>query len=194
MDEAHVHHLVGFIENEDFRVLDGEAALIDEVEQAPRRRNDDVDAARQRLDLAIDRHAAEHGFDAQLQEAAIVAKALRDLRGQFAGRRQHQHAAAAHWRGLGMTRKIVEAGQREGRGLAGAGLRDAAQVAAFQQNRDRLLLDRRRIGVFLGGERLQDRLGQAQIGEFHDSLTCRPAPAVRDCHREGARRVTKRPA
>src|SRR3546814_16595997 len=78
-----------------------------------------------------------------LGEAAIVAAALRDLRGEFAGRRKDEHAATARRGPLGVVQQIVERRQRKGRGLAGAGLRDAAQVAALEQDGNRLLLDRR---------------------------------------------------
>ena len=167
MNETHVHHLVGFVEDEDFRVLDGEGALVDQIEQAAGRCDDDVDATGQHADLLVDRHAAEYGLDAQLEEAAIVAEALRDLRGQFAGRRQHQHTAALERRDLGVAGEIVEAGQRERRRLARAGLRDAAQILAFQQRRNGFLLDRRRGDVIFGGERLHDRLSQTKFVELH---------------------------
>src|SRR3546814_18888977 len=81
-----------------------------------------------------------------LGEAAIVAAALRDLRGEFAGRRKDEHAATARRGPLGVVQQIVERRQRKGRGLAGAGLRDAAQVAALEQDGNSLLLDRGQIG------------------------------------------------
>src|SRR3546814_8237758 len=88
MDEAHVHHLVGFVEDEDLDVAQAQRALVDQVEQAAGRGDENVDALRQVANLAIDRHTAEDGRDAELGEAAIVAAALRDLRGEFAGRRK----------------------------------------------------------------------------------------------------------
>ncbi len=174
VDEAHVHHLVGLVEDEDFRVLDGEGALVDQVKQTAGGGDDDVDAGRQGTDLLVDRHAAEHGFHRQAQETAIIAEALGDLGSQLAGRRQHQHATALDRRRLGIAREIVEAGQREGCGFAGAGLGDAAQVAAFQQDRNGLLLDRRRLGIFLGGQRPDDWLGKTKFIEMHEKLTSRP--------------------
>ena len=50
-------------------------------------------------------------------------------------------------------------------GLAGAGLRRAQHVAAHQHDRDRLLLDRRRMAVAHLGDGAQHRLGQAEIGK-----------------------------
>src|SRR5262245_23942010 len=53
----------------------------------------------------------------------------------------------------------------EGRGLAGAGLRQAHDVAVSEDMRDRGDLDRRRRGVFLGGQRLQYGRAKAEIGK-----------------------------
>ena len=61
---------------------------------------------------------------------------------------------------------MVERGQPEGGGLAGAGLRDAEEVAAFHQLRNGLRLDRRGLGITLSGKRLLDRRGEAEVGEL----------------------------
>ena len=37
------------------------------------------------------------------------------------------------------------------------------QIAAFEQDRDRLRLDRRRLGIALGFERTDERLGKAEV-------------------------------
>ena len=66
MDEAEVEHLVGLVEDEDLDVAEVERALVDQVEQAAGRGDEDVDAARQAADLAADRHAAEHRHDAKV--------------------------------------------------------------------------------------------------------------------------------
>ena len=86
---------------------------------------------------------------------------------------------------LEVVGEIIERGQREGGRLAGAGLRDAAQVAAFQQRRDRLHLDRRRHVIALGGKRALERLGEAEVGEFgHERLSqiCAGAAPARGRH------------
>ena len=61
--------------------------------------------------------------------------------------------------------QALDRGQHEGRGLAGAGLRDAEQVAAFEQHRDAVALDRGRFLIALGCERTNERLGEAEMGE-----------------------------
>src|SRR3546814_6625078 len=60
----------------------------------------------------------------------------------------------------------MERRQRKGRGLASARLRNAAQIASFEQRRNRLQLNRRRGGIILGGERLQNGLGETKDSEL----------------------------
>ena len=63
VDEAEVEHLVGLVEDEDLDRREVDAALLDQVEQAARRGDEDVDAARHVLPVLVDRGAAEHGGD-----------------------------------------------------------------------------------------------------------------------------------
>ncbi len=84
--------------------------------------------------------------------AAIGLEAFADLGGQFAGRGEHQHTRLPGARRL---RKLLKTGQDrrgEGAGLAGAGLGDAQQVAAFQQRRNRLSLNGGGNRITLGRE------------------------------------------
>ncbi len=137
--------------------------MIDQIEQAAGRGDENIDALTHLPDLPIDRHTAEHHRDGKPQELAVIDKALRDLACELAGRRKDQHAARA---GLALTivlRETVQRRQREGSGLAGAGLGDTAKIAAIEQCRDRLSLDRRRHVIALGGQCLEDRLGKAKL-------------------------------
>jgi hypothetical protein len=156
VDEAKVHHLVGFVEDEDLDILQAQRALFDQVEQAARRGDKDVGAGLQLLLLREDRHPAEDALDGQAQIFAIVAELFRNLRGEFARRRQHQHPAAIRHARFDVGGEMVERGQRERRRLAGSGLRDTAQIAPFEQRRDRLRLDRGRAIISRLGKRLQD--------------------------------------
>ena len=94
VDEAHVEHAVGFVEHEHLDLVETQRALVDEIEQAAGRGHQDFDAARQRTDLLVDRHAADGERDGERADVpAIGAEAVGDLAGQFARRREHQHAA-----------------------------------------------------------------------------------------------------
>ena len=94
---------------------------------------------------------------------AIGAEAVEDLAGEFAGRAQHQHAAGLGLRANTVGREVVEDRQREGRGLAGAGLGDADDIALGEQQRNGLGLDRGGGDVFFFGEGAKDRLCEAEI-------------------------------
>ena len=76
----------------------------------------------------VDRHAADGERDARPQIAPVGREAVDDLGGQLAGGRQHQHAGSCAVAAVRRGGEMVEDGQREGRGLAGPGLRDADHV------------------------------------------------------------------
>ena len=78
---------------------------------------------------------------------AVSAKALGDGAASSAGREENERAGTARssWGGIG--REPLENGQGECGGLAGAGLRDADEIASLQKKRDGLGLDGRRFGV-----------------------------------------------
>src|ERR1700686_3187516 len=87
-----------------------------------------------------------------MQVAPIGAEAVENLAGQFARRAEYQYAATLAHRRARRGGKLMQDRQREGRGLAGAGLGDADNVAARHQERDGLGLDRGwREVLFLGG-------------------------------------------
>ena len=59
VDEAHVEHAVGFVEHEHLDAIEMDGTVLHEVEQPAGGGDQDVDAVRERADLAIDRHAAD---------------------------------------------------------------------------------------------------------------------------------------
>ena len=108
--------------------------------------------------------------------APYLIEALLDLRGEFARRLEDQRAR--HARAGAALLQHGEHRQREGGGLAGAGLGDAEHVAAREHVRDRLLLDGGGGGVagrLDGGENF---FGQAELGKGHiTSSRDRPEPS-----------------
>ncbi len=163
VDESHVEHAVGFVEHEDFDLIEPHGAHLHQVAQPAGRCDEHIDAAHEIADLTIDRHAADGERDARVDVAAIRLEALDDLGGEFARRAQHQHAAGALFKPLLGLREVIEDRQREGGGLAGSGLRDADDVACGQYLRDGLGLDRRGVGVLFLNESAGDGLGQAEL-------------------------------
>ena len=165
-DKAQVHHLVGLVEHENLDIAQRQRALIDQIEQPPRRGDQNVDPAGQRAGLLAHRHAAKDALHGKIEILGIAAHVLGDLRRQFARRAHHQHPARGVHPPLGIGRQTVQRGERERGGLAGAGLRNAKQIAALQQRRNGLHLDRGGIGIALGFKRTEKRLGEPKVGKI----------------------------
>jgi hypothetical protein len=170
VDEAHVEHAIGLVEDEDLDVREVERALAVVVEEAPRRGDEDVDAAAQLVDLRLHADAAEHDHAGQLRVLAVDANAFLDLRGELARRRQDEGAdrqLAARIAHGGPGHEAMQERQDEAGGLAGAGLGAAHDVAAREDGGDRLGLDGSRGGVARFVHGTQQRLGEAESIERH---------------------------
>ena len=104
----------------------------------------------------------------QRRVLAVASDAFLDLRRELARRREDQRADA---RAGASTRRrggqTLQHRQREAGGLAGAGLRAGEQVAARQDDRDALRLDRRGLGVTLLRDAAQQRGREAERIEGH---------------------------
>ena len=135
--EAHVQHLVGLVEHQVAQVGDVQRALLQVVDDAARGAHDDLGAAAQAGELDAVGLAAVDRQD--LDAAEVVGEGLEgvgDLQGQFTRRCENQSLRGALL--------LVDAGQdrqRESRGLAGARLGEADDVAPVHQERNGLLLD-----------------------------------------------------
>jgi hypothetical protein len=86
MDEAEVEHSIRLVENQDLDPRQGERSAVDEVEQAPGCRHQDVDTRREPPLLCHNWDAAEHDRSGERQLAPIGAEALADLAGQLSSR------------------------------------------------------------------------------------------------------------
>ena len=95
MDEAEIEHLVGLVEDEELDLAQRDGALVDEVEQAAGRGDEDVDMLAERADLLADGHAAEDHGRLDRGEVGIGADRGLDLRRELAGRRQDQRTHRA---------------------------------------------------------------------------------------------------
>ena len=164
-DEAHVEHAIGLVEHQDLDAPQVQGLLPRVVEQAPRRRHQDVDAAAQRVDLRLHADAAEDHGGTQCKVPAVGAHILVDLRRELARRGDDQRADGMARRRMAVVCARGEAlqhRQREPGGLAGAGLRGAEQVAAAQYDRNRLRLNGGGPRVALLGDRAQQLGAQAE--------------------------------
>ena len=144
-NEAHVEHAVGFVDDEQLDAGHQQPAALVMVEQAAGRRDQHIDAARELGVLVVERDAADDQRDGQLVLGAVFDEGFLHLRGEFARRLEDQRAR--HARARAALFQHGDHRQHEGRGLAGAGLRDAEHVAAREHVGNGLFLDggRRRV-------------------------------------------------
>jgi hypothetical protein len=149
---------VGLVQHDDLHAAHHQRAAPHVVERASRRGDHDVDAGAHRVDLPADRLPAVDRQHAHVQRLAVAMHRFGHLHRELARRHQHhgeraRGARAGHAAGRDET---LEDGQREGRGLSGAGGGLAEEVASFDQGRDGLLLDGRGLFVAQDGEGLDD--------------------------------------
>jgi hypothetical protein len=139
LEEAEVEHLVGLVEHDEAGGVEDQRVAGDQVEHAAHGPDDDVAAGPQLRLLRADRGAAEHGHDVHALVRPVGADRLGDLDAELAGRGQHEpldHAV------LGVH--VLEHGQAERRRLSAARLGLADHVAALEERRYGLDLDRAR--------------------------------------------------
>jgi hypothetical protein len=151
----------------------GQRALVDQVEQAARRGDDDVDAGcSTRIWRGIGT-PPKMVSDAQLEELAVGVEALGNLAGQLTRRRQHQHAAALDRARLGVG-DIVSS-----EGSAKAAVLPVPVCAMPHRSRPSISAGMAcawmGVGVLvaLGGERLLERRDEAEVGLIIDALSVR---------------------
>ena len=108
-DEAHVEHAVGLVEHEVADLREVHDALVDVVEQAPGRGDDDVHALAQRVDLRARAHPAEDQDRALAQVAAEVLEATGRPARQLARGHQHQQARRARATRVGLLARRASA-------------------------------------------------------------------------------------
>ncbi len=161
--EAHIAHAVGLVQHQHLDAREVNVSLTVQVKQAPRAGDDDLDAALQGLDLRVFAHPAVDGngagFGARPQRRADVVNLL----GQLARGRDDQCADLAQV----PAREPLENGQDEGRRLAGAGLRDAEDVASGEYLRDGLFLNGRRRGKSRRCDPRENALVERKLIETH---------------------------
>ena len=118
-----------------------------EIDQAARRGDDDVDAAAQRLDLRLLVHAAENRGAAKIRAAGQNADVLVDLRRQLARWREDEDARIPRIGAWFLREETLENRKNECCGFPRAGLGDADEIAAAENFRNGLRLDgcRRRV-------------------------------------------------
>ena len=157
--EADVEHAVDLVQDGQLDPVVGQHAAGVHVHDAAGGADDDGRAALEALGLGLDGLAA---VDRERLEAGVAAELLdlaADLDGQLAGGDQDEGGE------LVLGGEQAEGGQAEGGRLAGAGLGLAEHVLAAHGDRDECRLDLGGVLEAGGLNALEDRLGEAEVGE-----------------------------
>ena len=149
--EAHIEHLVRFIEHEHADGVERQRLAAEVVEGAARRGDGNVDAAAERADLLLHRRAAVERHDLDARATGVLVNRFRHLHRKLA--RRDEDETSRMTAALIVFEQPLDHRKREGRGLAGAGGGLGKQVAAGQHQRDGFTLDRCRFFVAERGER-----------------------------------------
>ena len=131
--EAHVEHLVRFVEHREGGGREVERAALQMIAQTAGRTDDDVRALEQRAPFAHRVHPADAGDNAQPRLAEQPGEFLADLQRQFACGGDHQRARRL--RAIGNPaggEQVFRHGDAERHRLAGTGLRGHEQVAPLR--------------------------------------------------------------
>ena len=160
--EAHVQHLVGFVQDQAFDLAQVQAAAVDVVDDSTWRADHDLRIAMQLSELHFIILTAVDGRQVQaLQVPPVLLERRRNLHGQFAGRRQDQH--------LGLAARgdfnFGQHGQSKRGRLATAGLRLGQHVAAVEHVGNDLGLDGRRLYITGIQDGLLDLAADFQISK-----------------------------
>ncbi len=137
--EAHVEHAVRLVEHEVMDTRKIKAPPLEVIDRAARRRDDDVDPLFEREGLRTPRLTAADDEHAQPRVASAEATDLAgDLGAKLAGRAKHEGLETPR-----LELNALEQRNREGHGLAAAGVGLTDEVAAREEVRQTLALDRR---------------------------------------------------
>ncbi len=156
VDEAHLEHLVRFVEHHVLHATEIERALIDQIQGATRRPHDDMHAVFQPPLLARIGLPTVDRQDAHTQGCPIAVNGFRRLDGQLARGREDQRLQS-------LTLQVLEHGQSERCRLACTGLGLPHDIVSGEQRWNRFRLNRCRGGVTECGYGLEDFGDQAQV-------------------------------
>ena len=167
--EAHVGHAVGLVDDDQLDLVEVDLAPLDQVGEPTGARDEHVDAAAQRLELRAEAGAAVDRGDAQLARASEPLELTADLCRELARRYEDESTRPTR----SCLADACDERDAEGDGLARAGRRTAAQVAAGQTVGDGHGLDVERVDETVRVEGADEVGRDAEVGEGgagHDGL------------------------
>ena len=176
LDEAEVEHAVGLVENQHLHVTQVKDVLPEEIDDAARRADQDVDARFQRAPLLVVVHAAEGKPE---REARVLHEDLGvvvDLDRELPRRRENERARrrAGFSRRRRIAQQMGEEGDQECGRLARAGLRLPCDIEPRKRLGQRRGLDRRASLEARVGDSTGDGFRQMQgcEGKVRELLLC----------------------
>ena len=137
--EPDVEHPVGFVDDQRFQPEHGQAIRVEVVDQAARRRDDQVERRPQRLDLRRERLPAQHTHGLHLLARKDVLGDVPQLLTQLPRGREND-GARSRPRSLGRLRQARQQRQQEGQRLPRARRRRRADVAPLHKRRNGVAL------------------------------------------------------
>ena len=157
--------MVGLVEHGDLDVGEGAGGPVEQVDQAARGGDHDVDPAAQPVDLPADGDATVDRHDGGPELLAEGRERGRDLYGEFSGRDEYQAARRLRAPVPALDSEPGQHRQAEGERLAGAGLRAAEDIPACQRVRYGAGLDGERRDHAVGGQCIDEPSGQAKLAK-----------------------------
>ena len=163
VDEAHVEHGVGFIEDQMAELVEVDESLLDQIQQPTGRRHDDVHPPAQLVDLTVLGNPAKNDHRTQGRSLAVVDDVLVNLRSEFAGGGQNQRPHPPFFSGFRPFGQLVHNGQREGCGFSGSGLGHAQYITSRKNKGNGFALNGRGLGVTKRFEGIQHVCVESQF-------------------------------
>jgi hypothetical protein len=170
VDESHVEHAVGFVEDERFDAGEIDMTLAHEIEKSAGGGDDYIGAATEGIDLAMLINTTKDDGLTKANIFSVNAEAVGNLRREFSRGTEDETARArlgSLWK-RGCGGEPLDDRECEGGGFSGAGLGAADQITAFQGGWNCGSLNGGGIGITLGNEGIQDRLNEPKVDKLHD--------------------------
>ena len=145
LDEAQIEHAVRFVQDGDLDVTQIEDTLLEIVDDATGRADQDVDPLFQNPPLLLVVDAAEHDGELETRKFGDAFGVRMNLHGELARRRDHDGARRVERpvRRPAVRQQAIEQGDEERRRFARAGLSLPGHVVARERQGQGLRLDRR---------------------------------------------------
>ena len=166
INETKVKHAVCFVQHADFDVFQADDFLFVEVDDAPRRADDNVyRRVFEQVALVFHADAAVDGKAVQPGVGADLVGVFFDLYGQFARGRKDDGPRPFGFGVDGVGEQVMVEGDEKGSGFAGPGLRQSHHVVPAQGQRQGFFLYRRGVGEAVVFQRFLDCRMDGQAAE-----------------------------